>query len=275
MTASADLDKDGLIEDLRSVWASIGELGAGLTETDWGRDTRCPGWTVRDVVSHMIGTELMLSGAGDPSTDLPDAAHVRNDVGRFNEVSVERRRGRPGHEILEEFLSVTSARLAALEAMDEADFAEETWTPAGQDSYGRFMRIRVFDCWMHELDMRAAVGRPGGMEPRVVHRSLDEMSTALGYAVGKKAGVAEGTSVAFVVTGPIERRFDVVVEGRAHLADSAVPDPTVTIACGVGEFAALCGGRVDPHGLLASGSVTIEGDRDIGEQVVTTMAFVI
>ena len=45
------------------------------------------------------------------------------------------------------------------EAWDAVGF-----TPAGQDTYGRFMRIRVFDQWMHELDIRDAIGLGGGDE---------------------------------------------------------------------------------------------------------------
>ena len=43
-------------------------------------------------------------------------------------------------------------------------------TPAGPDTYGRFMRVRIFDCWMHEQDIRRAVGRPGHVEGPAVDR---------------------------------------------------------------------------------------------------------
>ena len=33
-----------------------------------------------------------------------------------------------------------------------------SFTPAGKDTYGRFMQIRVFDCWLHEQDIRDALG---------------------------------------------------------------------------------------------------------------------
>ena len=39
--------------------------------------------------------------------------------------------------------------------MTQADFDAPSWTPAGRDeTYGRFMRIRHYDCFMHEHDIR-------------------------------------------------------------------------------------------------------------------------
>lgn len=269
------LSRDLLIADLRAVWGSIAELCADLSHSEWNRQTRCPGWSVRDVLSHMIGTELMLAGKSDPSTEVGDASHIKNDIGRFNEVAVERRRDHAGADVLAEFTDVTAHRLDELGAMDDEAFDADAWTPAGQSTYGRFMQIRVFDCWMHELDIRAALGRPGGMQRGVVERGLAEMKTALGFAVGKKAGAPDGSSVAFHITGPVTQRIDVVVDGRAAVVDAEVPDPTATVTCDVGDFAALCGGRVDAAALVASGDVVLGGDLELAERVVTHMAFVI
>ena len=41
--------------------------------------------------------------------------------------------------------------------MSDEEWNAVTMTPTGPDSYGRFMRIRVFDCWMHEEDIRDGV----------------------------------------------------------------------------------------------------------------------
>ena len=72
--------------------------------------------------------------------------------------------------------------------MSDDEWNAESFTPAGMDTYGRFMQIRVFDCWLHEQDIRDAVGRPGHETGLAVEVVLDEMATALGFVVGKKAG---------------------------------------------------------------------------------------
>ena len=74
--------------------------------------------------------------------------------------------------------------------MERADL-----TPVGPESYGRFMRVRLFDCWMHEQDIRDGLGLPSsdaelsGPAPRL---SLDEIAATMGYVVGKLGKAPEG-----------------------------------------------------------------------------------
>ena len=51
--------------------------------------TDCPGWTVRDQVSHLIGIERIL--LGDPSPPAPDPlpGHVSGEVAAMNEASID------------------------------------------------------------------------------------------------------------------------------------------------------------------------------------------
>src|SRR5262245_65878779 len=128
-----DMNRQQIVDGLRETWRSIDEVCAGLTEERWDVATANPGWSVKDNVSHMIGTESMLLGLTAPEYDASEAAHVRNDIGRFNEAWVGTRRTVPGESVLEEFREVTSRRLGALDGMTDEDFAKDSWTPAGQD----------------------------------------------------------------------------------------------------------------------------------------------
>ena len=124
--------------------------------------TSLPGWTVHDVVAHVVGTESMLHGVGTPEADIDVSTlkHVRNDIGVLNERWVRKLRGLSAAELLDRFRATTAERRDALTDMDDDEWDELTATPAGPDSYGRFMRVRIFDCWMHEHDIRDALERP-------------------------------------------------------------------------------------------------------------------
>lgn len=267
--------RDRIVSALADVWGAVAELGAGLTDAEWDLPTRCPGWTVRDQVSHMIGTESMLAGRAQPTVEVGEPDHVRNDIGRLNEAWIAERRDRPGGEVLDEFRRITADRLATLERMDQAQFDEEAWTPAGHATYGRFMQIRVFDCWMHELDIRAAVGRAGHVDGVAADVALDEIATALGFAVGKRAGAPSGSTVALVVSGSPRRRFDIEVTDRARVVTSQVLAPTATVTTDLTTFAALVGGRIDPEGPIVDGRVALAGDPALADRVARNLAFVI
>src|SRR4051794_28982223 len=102
---------------LASGWSSVTHVCRDLDEPQGDRATDCPGWSVKDNVAHMIGTERMLLGE-QPAADAPsDAPHVRNDIGRHNEQWVESYRAQPGREVLAAFEAVTARRLETLRSM--------------------------------------------------------------------------------------------------------------------------------------------------------------
>ena len=87
MNANAEPTVVGALAD---VWDSIQRLGSELDETQWKLPTDCPGWTVQDNLAHILSIESVILGLPTPDVDLPDdLAHVKNDLGRSNEIWVE------------------------------------------------------------------------------------------------------------------------------------------------------------------------------------------
>lgn len=274
----ADSSAAGLTAQLGAVWASLHDLGAGLDDADWGRATPCPGWPVSAQYAHIIGTESSLLGRPNPEVDAGSPEHVRNPIGGFNEVWVAALAGRPRAEVLALFDEVAAARVEALQAMGEEDFSKESWTPVGQADYRRFMQIRVFDCWVHEQDVRDAVGRPGGDSGPVAEQAVDEIVRAAGYLVGKKAAAPAGSAVRIELTGPVTRRVEVsVADGRARVVDALDTTPTATVTLGSNAFTRLACGRIGAADVAAGalGGYVLAGDEELGRRVVDNLAFTI
>lgn len=269
------LPKEPVVEALAAEFAHLDDLLGGLTDHDWARPTALPGWDVKDNVAHVIGTESMLAGIAAPESDVDLSAlpHVRNDIGVFNEAWIQALRPVPPAEVLARYRELTAERIDALRAMDQEAWDAEGFTPAGADTHGRFMRIRVFDTWMHEQDIRDAVGRPGHHEGPVVELVLDEMSASLGYVVGKRAGAPTSSSVTFDLTGPSSRRIHVEVGDRAAVVDELPGPATATLTMPVHTFSRVAGGRIDAT--QAVGDVGLSGDRDLARQVLDHLAYTI
>lgn len=276
---AADSSRDGLTAQLGEVWDALAGLGASIDDEGWAAQTPCPGWPVSAQYAHVIGTESMLLGRENPKVEEPEEAppHVRNQIGGFNEVWVAALSGLPRREVLDRFGEVVAARKEALAGMTEEDFSAPSWTPVGQADYRRFMQIRVFDCWVHEQDIRDAIGQPGHEDGAVAEQSIDEIVRAAGFVVGKKAGAPAGSSVRFELTGPVQRRVDVDVADRARVVDALPGDPAVTIALTSTAFARLACGRVGPSLVLTGdlGGVKFDGDEELGRRVVENLAFTI
>lgn len=272
------IPKDRTVDALASVWSSLRQLLAVLTEEQWSAATALPGWDVRATVAHVIGTERMLLGDApeigfDREADADSAPHVRNDIGALNESWVRTLTRLSTEELLAEFDRVTESRLTALREMSQAEWDAESFTPAGPDAFGRFMQIRVFDCWFHEQDIREAVGRPGHSAGQAVAVTLDEVTTALGFVVGKRAGAPVGTTVAFELTGSSGRTILVEVADRARVVDAIEGSPTVTITMPVVPFTRLCGGRAGVDAVEAD--IELAGDIPVGRTILANLSYTI
>jgi uncharacterized protein (TIGR03083 family) len=277
MPMASDIPKDRTIAALVEVWASTSELLTSLQADEWSQPSPLPGWTVQDNVSHMVGTEAMLLGEANPDVtiDRQHLAHVTNDIGEFNEVWVEHLRSIGPTTVLAMFDDFTTRRVEVLKAMSLDEWHAESFTPAGKDTYGRFMQIRVFDCWLHEQDIRDATGRLGNETGLAGDVTLDEMTTALGFVVGKKAGLADGESVTFSLTdaGSLIRSIHVAIEGRAKVVDTLDGEATATLTLPVGSMTRLCAGRASLESLRAG--IDVAGDAELGERVLSNLNYTI
>jgi uncharacterized protein (TIGR03083 family) len=267
--------QEPVVEVLAEAWEAISELGEGLDAAEWELPSECPGWTVRDVLSHMVGTELSL--LGEPAPDpLSAPSHVHNEVGARNEGWVASLRNHTGREVLDVFRDVTSRRLAQLRSWPSSRFDEVGPSPVGLVPYREFMRVRVMDCWVHEQDIRVATARPGHRQGPSATLAIGRLASAMPFIVGKQVGAPDGSSVRFELTGDEPRRIDVVVQGgRAALSDDGGSEPTAELRMDLEVFWRLGCGRVTGEAARGAGLVELRGDADLGGRVVDAMAFMI
>ncbi|MCE7011396.1 maleylpyruvate isomerase family mycothiol-dependent enzyme [Kibdelosporangium philippinense] len=268
------MTKAQIVTTLIDEWSSIDTLLADLPTEQWTAPTSLPGWTVQDVVAHIVGAELGLSGKQPPiQPDVSAYSHVRNEIGAVNECWVEWMRSQSPAEVLRRFREITATRAEALTAMSEEDFSAPSWTPAGQGTYARFMQIRVFDCWMHEQDIREAVDRRGNESGAGAELSIDEITLALGYIVGKKAKAPQGSSVTFNLNGPVNRQIHVAINGRAAVVPSLPGPATASLTMSSTVFTRMAGGRIPTD--VGFDQTEPKGDRDLAEHVAFALTFTI
>ncbi len=243
---------------LEQSYAAIEKLGAALSAQQWQTQSLCPDWTVRGVVTHLASVENMLVGwlpgsadelppfdrvaaFGQQTADIDDAAFAARVAGVFGQ-----RRG-------------------DLAALTEDDLGRPSWTPVGPRTYGSFMEIRVFDFWVHERDITTALGRKTDDTGIGAEIALGEVAGSLGYIVGKKVGLPDGSSIVFRLTGPMRRDLYVAVDGRAKVVDS-IERPDVELSTDSLTFMQLACGRIDPQRQIDAGMVSWTGDAELGDR---------
>jgi len=71
------LSNQQVVDLMERVWRSIDSLCSPLTEAQWKTSTDCPGWSVQDQVSHLVGAESQIRDA-DIAEEI--ALLVRNQI---------------------------------------------------------------------------------------------------------------------------------------------------------------------------------------------------
>jgi uncharacterized protein (TIGR03083 family) len=184
----------------------------GLGVDDWCSASRCEGWTVQDVVAHIVGVNAFWQAsvraglAGSPTRVLVGFDPVETPalmVAPMRELS-------PG-EVLEQFVASNDAFLDVIGGLSDAGWAALAEAPPGHLPIRLVVQHALWDCWVHERDVALPLGLIPPSEP-------DEVGSALRYvgALGPAFAVQSG--------GP-----------RQGVYALEATDPTVHMVLDVGE----------------------------------------
>ncbi|GAA4713083.1 maleylpyruvate isomerase family mycothiol-dependent enzyme [Pedococcus ginsenosidimutans] len=278
---AAPEDLAGLVSAYQQTTQAVVDLGRSCSDADFDLPTACPGWTVKDQISHVVGLESWLHTGDVPHVEVPDYAHIRNEAGQFIEKSVELRRRMVGQKVVDELETVAARRVAAL---SEPEVTLETVVrgPWGPAPVGESLRRRILDIWTHEQDIRQALGRPGDLDSGGAAVFMDLLFAALPRIVAKEAGIEPGNVVIIDSTGPVMGRAGVWVEpgeegkargiplfsGIAHDGDPHDVFTTITLSTDcLTRRAAGRGGLDDIH-------YSVHGDEAVARRVLEHLVIV-
>tara|TARA_B100000929_G_scaffold265120_1_gene231970 strand:- start:203 stop:991 length:789 start_codon:yes stop_codon:yes gene_type:complete len=257
--------QDKTTEALHICFSDYQGLLDDLSGDDWQVQSLCPDWNIRGVSIHLSGIEDLLVGwAPSNSEEWPPFPKMAE----FEETTT----GWTDDELVEHTANILKQRKKELGELETSGWEAPCMTPVGPGTYGRFMNVRVFDFWVHHRDITIPLGivtDDSGIHAEI---ALDEVHGSLGYIVGKKIGLPEGMSIAFRLSGGMDRDMFVAVDGRAQVVDD-VSDPAVELAIDSTSFMMLACGRIDPQVEIEAGRVTWSGDAEWGEKAARNLRF--
>ncbi|MGA6201341.1 maleylpyruvate isomerase family mycothiol-dependent enzyme [Streptomyces avermitilis] len=252
---------------------AISELVTPLVEGEWNRRTPCPGWSVRDFVSHVIGLDCEMLGDPRPIHTLPrDLFHVTNEHQRYMEMQVDVRRHHTAPEMTSELEYTVIRRNRQLRNESRAPETKVRGPLGSEPTLEEAMRNRAFDVWVHEQDLRAALGRPGNLDSPGAYITRDELLAALPKVVAKNAGAPAGSAVVFDVHGPVEflRTVRVDAEGRGSIDGTPSLGPAVTLTLDWETYYRLACGRVTAD--VVKDRIKAEGDPELTAAILLSFA---
>jgi uncharacterized protein (TIGR03083 family) len=182
--------------------ALLGNLDPG----GWQRPTVCPGWRVHDVVAHVVHDYLRkLSRTRDrhagpdplPGESLPQF------LARMNQEFVDAARS-VSPRALVDLLDHLGPQLDRLwQSLDLGATGEPvSWAAPGQPAPVWLDVAREYtEFWVHQQQVRDAVGRPGANSDRLTWPVVDTFLRAVPYAL-RHLSPGAGTCLHIQVTGP-------------------------------------------------------------------------
>lgn len=272
----APSDLGALVDAYAQTVRNVIDLGRTTRPGDGSLPTDCPGWTVLDQVAHVASTEAMVAGEPEPDVDVSHHEHVRHAFGERIERYVESRRGRDLAEVLDELEERLEERLRLYRSGTE--WAERPVAgPFGPTTMGELLKVRVFDIWIHEQDIREALGRPGGLDTGAAAHSVAQLFAALPRIVARTAAIEPGNAVVLDLTGPTVGRAGARVEDQGGKAvglplftggHEEHPDVvTTSLTMSTQVAGRLAGGRRAPEDL----HVVVHGDEDVARRVLAAL----
>lgn len=249
---------------------SFTDLLEELPAEEWSAPTDLPGWDVKACASHTAHLESVLSGAPEETAEFGDPPHVTGLMGIYTEIGVVNRRDATPDAIINELREATTSRHTALLADPPTDgkakpaviFGGVPW------NWETLLRNRPLDVWMHEQDVRRAVGRPGGMDSAPARHTAEYLAEGLGYVLAKRVGAPPGTTAVLDVAGSAPYAYVVNESGRGERLPEVPAAPTVTLRMDRESFIVQAGGRREPE----PGAVAVEGDGDLGQRILDALA---
>jgi uncharacterized protein (TIGR03083 family) len=196
-----------LLERFPPLHRELMTLLRGLTPVDWSRATTCAAWSVKDIVAHLLDTGLRRLSL-DRDRFAPPAAEISSYadlVAYLNRLNAEwvTAACRLSPQVLMDLMDRMSAQLhqyfAALEPHAPArfgvawagDHVSPVWFDIGREYTER---------WLHQQQIREAVGAPGLVAREWLHPALNIFMRALPHTY-RATSAEPGRSIHFAITG--------------------------------------------------------------------------
>ncbi len=142
-----------IVEALGAQHAELDAALAPLDDGDWATASRCPGWTVSDVVLHLAQTDELA--AANARGDGGDVDWAGGDVDESVDAAVARERGAPPAEVLRRWRAASSA---VRETLAAADPRQPIPWAVGSLPARTLATTRLAECWIHTGDVLYGLG---------------------------------------------------------------------------------------------------------------------
>jgi uncharacterized protein (TIGR03084 family) len=235
---------EAIITALDEQQAELDGILVGLDDGGWATSSRCPGWSVADVVLHLAQTSELAAAAGDASFAERFARFMPADARTVDEGAaraVAAERGAPGVQLFARWRAAALAQRNLL--VGSAPARRLPWV-LGELPARTLATTRLSEMWIHTGDVADTLGITLVPTDRLWHVARLAWRT-LPYAFAR-AGIALHGPVSAELTSP----------SGASWSFGTGDQPLTTVRGSGVEFCLVAARRLDPAetALMATGA---------------------
>lgn len=255
------------------------ELLEDLSDSDWGAESPCPGWSVHDVALHLLGGDV---GQLSMERDSHQESFIQADrwdqlVARLNEQNhrwvAQTRRISP--RLLRELLRFTGDKVNDYFAsLDLSSLGPSvSWAGPGAQPTWLHVAREYTERWHHQQQIRLAVGRSLLTDPKMFSPVLATFVHALPRTYDDVIA-PDGTTVRLTIQGQSGGAWLLVRQpGTWSLfADDSLIDPTAHVSLAEDDAWRLFTNSVSDEELRLR--VRIGGDEGLASKALETVAII-
>ena len=282
------------VETLRREVADFKQRVAALPPDAWEQPSACQGWTVADVVAHLVGQDFALritrglqgdispTEGAPPVTDHDEDQFARNIFQRA--FATRAQVGDQLLDILFQRLDESAEAFAGIDSEQPKQWDMPCYWPPGPEPVRVMLDMRISELSMHAWDVCSRFDPDYRLSDGSVRVLMDTVPRAVRRAFRPDPGLARPLRFRFLIDRPVVAAYDLVfsaegavlrqaqeerVGGRGqeewvgdkNEGDSQRSD--VTFRCDGETYVMVLYGRLTPDAALASGRLTWEGDEGL------------
>jgi uncharacterized protein (TIGR03083 family) len=249
----------------------------GLDADDWQRPTVCPGWRVHDIVAHVVHDHIRRLSRTRDQHAVPGPSQGRSMPGSLHESNQDfvdvARRWSP-RVLIDLHCQLGPAQDHLWASMDLDQLGEPvSWAAPGLPAPAWLDIAREYtEYWVHQQQIRDAVGRPGADSEQLMAPVIDTFQRAVPHTL-RHLSPAGGTCLQIQVTGTGGGNWTVQRRNTTWTVDRG---PATQPAAFV-QLSSDCFWRVATRGITvetARKRALISGDQTLGAAVLNLVAII-
>jgi len=267
-----------LLDRFVQLHTELMSLLRGLSPGDWSRPTACALWSVKDIVAHLLDSSIRRLSFGrdglpsTPDTPISNYADLVRYLNRLNAEWVTASR-RLSPQILIDLLDFTAGQVHAFfRSLDPHTPALFPVAWAGEDVSPNWFDIgrEYTERWLHQQQIREAVGAPALTGREWLHPTLDVFVRALPFTY-RQVEASPGRSVRFEILGDAGGVWTLVRGATGwELFNGSGNDPDAVVKLDQETAWKLLSKGLDQG--AARTRIRIEGDPHLGEPMLGSLA---